>query len=244
MQTSPSASGAVPIQAATDGAPSVNLDVVSLVVHASGPVFLVFWGLVVMAAAVWIIAVMKFLQLGRMRSSLHRFEKDAFNTVDAGQLFGVAQAHGDAPGSRVVMALSRRGGGTKLLESVAKRAIVAEQQRAGSLMTVLGSIASSAPFIGLFGTVYGILDAFLRIGREKSASLPVVAPAIGEALIATAVGLFAAIPALVFYNFLSRRIEDLVNELEAASEGWVNIVAESDAQAAVRTSGAPAPRGG
>lgn len=240
MQTPPS-SGAVPVQAA-DGAPAVNLDPISLVLHASGPVFLVFWGLVLMAAGVWVIAVMKSLQLARMRSSLHRFEKDAFNTVDAAQLFGVAQQHGDAPGSRVVMALSRRGGGTKVLESVAKRAIVAEHQRAASLMPTLGSIASSAPFIGLFGTVYGILDAFLRIGKEKSASLPVVAPAIGEALIATAVGLFAAIPALVFYNFLSRRIDDLVSELEAAAEGWVHIVAESDAQAALRVSGGP-PRG-
>lgn len=215
----------------------VDLDVVALVLHAQGPVFVVFWGLMAMAAGVWIIAVMKLLQLGRMRSSLHRFEKDAFNSVDAGQLFAVAQRHGDAPGSRVVMALSRRGGSVKVLESVAKRAIVAESQRAGSLMTALGSIASSAPFIGLFGTVYGILDAFLRIGREKSASLPVVAPAIGEALIATAVGLFAAIPALIFYNFLSRRIDDLVSELEAASEGWVHIVADSDAES-VRTSGA------
>ncbi len=215
----------------------VDLDVVALVLHASGPVFIVFWGLMAMAAGVWIIAIMKLLQLGRMRSSLHRFEKDAFNSVDAGQLFSVAQRHGDAPGSRVVLALSRRGGSAKVLESVAKRAIVAESQRAGSLMTALGSIASSAPFIGLFGTVYGILDAFLRIGREKSASLPVVAPAIGEALIATAVGLFAAIPALIFYNFLSRRIDDLVSELEAASEGWVHIVADSDAETA-RHSGA------
>lgn len=228
MQTPPPGDAA-PVQVAADVAQQVNLDPIALVLHASGPVFVVFWGLVLMAAGVWVIAVMKFLQLARMRSSLHRFEKDAFNSVDAAQLFGVAQRHRDAPGSRVVMALSRRGGSTRVLESVAKRAIVAESQRAGSLMPTLGSIASSAPFIGLFGTVYGILDAFLRIGREKSASLPVVAPAIGEALIATAVGLFAAIPALIFYNFLSKRIADIVDELEAASEGWVHIVADSDA---------------
>jgi biopolymer transport protein TolQ len=228
VQTPPPGDAAA-VQIASDAAPQANFDVVSLVVHASGPVFIVFWGLVIMAAGVWVIAVMKFLQLARMRSSLHRFEKDAFNTVDASQLFGVAQHHRDAPGSRVVMALSRRGGSAKVLESVARRAIVAESQRAASLVPTLGSIASSAPFIGLFGTVYGILDAFLRIGREKSASLPVVAPAIGEALIATAVGLFAAIPALIFYNFLSKRIDDLISELEAASDGWVHIVADSDA---------------
>jgi biopolymer transport protein TolQ len=65
------------------------------------------------------------------------------------------------------------------------------------------------------------MDAFLRIGREKSASLPVVAPAIGEALIATAIGLFAAIPAVIAYNAISKRLDGLLAGLEATSEGWV-----------------------
>src|SRR4051812_38262930 len=92
-------------------------------------------------------------------------------------------------------------------------------------MAPLSSIASAGPFVGLFGTVYGIMDAFLRIGREKSASLPVVAPAIGEALIATAIGLFAAIPAVVACNAINQRIDDLMAELEAEAEGWTAIVA-------------------
>lgn len=209
-------------------ADTVNLNPVDLVLHSSGPVFVVFWLLVVMAALVWLISILKALQLARMRSALRAFEKEVFNLVDARDLFEAAGRHAGSPGGRVVLALSRRGGSLKILESVSKRAIVDEQQRAGRLMTLLASIASSAPFIGLFGTVWGILDAFLRIGREKSASLPVVAPAIGEALIATAVGLFAAIPALIFYNLLNRRLEDLVSELEAASEAWVTLVSESD----------------
>ncbi len=206
----------------------VNLNPVDLVLHASGPVFVVFWLLVAMATLVWLIAILKAIQIGRMRAELHRFERDAFNLVDAGELFELARRQGASPGARVVLTIARRGGSHKMLDAVAKRAIVAEQQRAGGLMPLLGSIASSAPFIGLFGTVYGILDAFLKIGREKSASLPVVAPAIGEALIATAVGLFAAIPALIFYNLLNRRLEDFLGELEAASGGWVTIVSESD----------------
>jgi biopolymer transport protein TolQ len=112
----------------------------------------------------------------------------------------------------------------RLMAAAAQR----ELARAGKGLSVLATVGSAAPFIGLFGTVWGILDAFLRIGREKSASLPVVAPAIGEALIATAVGLFAAIPALIFYNLLNRRLDDVVSELEAATEQWVTIVAESD----------------
>src|SRR4051812_46571904 len=96
-------------------------------------------------------------------------------------------------------------------------------------MAPLSSIASAGPFVGLFGTVYGIMDAFLRIGQEKSASLPVVAPAIGEALIATAIGLFAAIPAVVAYNAINKRVEDLLAELEACAEGWVALASAADA---------------
>jgi len=222
---------AIAVNAASDGggaATTVNLNPVDMVLHSTGPVFVVFWLLVAMATAVWAIAIMKAFQLMRLRSALRGFERDVFNLVEARDLFEVASRHPGSPGANVVLALSRRGGSAKVLESVARRAIVDEQQRAGKMMTLLGSIASSAPFIGLFGTVWGILDAFLRIGREKSASLPVVAPAIGEALITTAVGLFAAIPALIFYNLLNRRLDDLHDELESASDAWVALVAESD----------------
>ena len=93
-------------------------------------------------------------------------------------------------------------------------------------MSPLASIASSSPFIGLFGTVYGIMDAFVRIGAAKSASLPVVAPAIGEALITTAIGLACAIPAVIFYNAIDKRITDFIAELEASAAEWVMVVAE------------------
>jgi biopolymer transport protein TolQ len=112
---------------------------------------------------------------------------------------------------------------------VAKRAIAAEAQRASVLMPTLSSIASASPFVGLFGTVWGIMVAFLRIGVEKSASLPVVAPAIGEALIATAFGLVAAIPATIGYNFVDKRIADLLEELGAGAEVWVAIMATESA---------------
>jgi biopolymer transport protein TolQ len=205
----------------------VQLDPISLVLHASGPVFLVFWGLVLMAIVVWIIAVLKRFQLSRLAAAERRFEAEAARVTDAGALFVLASRHASAPGGRVVLELSKRGGSDKLLAAVAKRAIVDEQLRAGSMMPILASIASSAPFIGLFGTVYGIMDAFLRIGREKSASLPVVAPAIGEALIATAVGLVAAIPAVIAYNLLNKRVDDLMSAVEASAEGWVTLAAEA-----------------
>jgi biopolymer transport protein TolQ len=75
------------------------------------------------------------------------------------------------------------------------------------------------------------MQAFLRIGVEKSASLPVVAPAIGEALIATAVGLVAAIPATVAYNYIDKRIGDLLEEVSASAEVWVEVLVNDPAEA-------------
>jgi biopolymer transport protein TolQ len=202
----------------------IQLDPLSLVLHASGPVFLVVWSLVAAAAIVWLVTFLKLFQLARLSAAERRFEADAAGAVTGDHLFALATRNGEAPGGRVVLALGKRDGSQKLLEAVAKRAIVTEGQRAGSLLTVLSTIGSAGPFVGLFGTVYGIMDAFLRIGQQKSASLPVVAPAIGEALIATAIGLFAAIPAVVAYNAINKRVDDLMAEVEASSDGWVAII--------------------
>ena len=112
---------------------------------------------------------------------------------------------------------------------MAKRALATEQQRITTLMPTLSSIAAASPFVGLFGTVWGIMQAFLRIGVEKSASLPVVAPAIGEALIATAVGLVAAIPATIAYNYIDKRVTDLLDEVSASAEAWVEVLVQDPA---------------
>jgi biopolymer transport protein TolQ len=78
----------------------------------------------------------------------------------------------------------------------------------------LATISSASPFIGLFGTVWGIMHSFQSIAEAKNTSLAVVAPGIAEALFATALGLIAAIPALIFYNILSKKFQDLVNNFE------------------------------
>ncbi len=207
--------------AATQAA--IKLDPVSLVLHSSGPIFIVVWSLMAAALLVWVIAALKLFQIGRLSVAERRFEAEAVQATSADQLYALSRRHLEAPGARVVLEIARRSGDVKVLAAAAKRAMVTEQQRAESLMSTLSSIASAGPFVGLFGTVYGIMDAFLRIGQQKSASLPVVAPAIGEALITTAIGLFAAIPAVIAYNAINKRIEDLLAEIEASSEGWVAI---------------------
>jgi biopolymer transport protein TolQ len=220
----------VPVGAApsADEGPTVKLDLVGLFEHAAWPVKLTIGLLIACSLFVWIIAVLKLMQLGRLRATEGDFELRARRTGTAAELFQLAGARASAPGARIVGELYARGSGAQLdrLRAVADRAILREGQSARALMWLLAFIASGAPFIGLFGTVYGIMDAFVRIGAAKTASLPVVAPAIGEALITTAIGLAAAIPAVFFYNWVDKRVGDFLSELEAAAAEWVAIIAE------------------
>lgn len=209
------------------------LDPLTLVRQASGVVLVVLALLIVASFAVWMIWFLKSMQLRKLQSAQDRFERAAAEVAEASALVALGIQHKGAPGGRIVVEMAKRPRSNltaEFLMSVAKRAIVSEQQRAGVLMPTLSSIASAAPFIGLFGTVWGIMDAFLRIGVEGSASLPVVAPAIGEALIATAVGLVAAIPATIGYNYIDQRISDLLASVEASSETWVEILATDAAE--------------
>ncbi|MGC4091836.1 MAG: MotA/TolQ/ExbB proton channel family protein [Polyangiaceae bacterium] len=213
-------------------APQKALDPVGLMLGSSGVVLVVLMILIVAAVLVWLIWFLKFAQLSRLRGALRAFERASENVPRGADLVALAERHKASPGGRVVLALARRQetqtASSELLGAIARRAVTAEQQRAMALMPTLSSIASASPFVGLFGTVWGIMDAFLRIGVEKSASLPVVAPAIGEALIATAFGLVAAIPATIGYNYVDKRIGDLVDELSASADVWVETLAEAE----------------
>lgn len=206
-------------------------DPLSLIADASGVVLVVLALLIAASFAVWLIWFLKSMQLRKLDHAQRDFERAAADIGEASALVSLGIAHKGAPGGRIVVEMAKRPRApltAEFLMSVAKRALVTEQQRASALMPTLSSIASAAPFIGLFGTVWGIMEAFLAIGLEGSASLPVVAPAIGEALIATAVGLVAAIPATICYNYMDQRISDLLAAVEASSETWVEILA-SDA---------------
>jgi len=104
------------------------------------------------------------------------------------------------------------------IDSVCKRLFwfqVTEGQRLGRGLAFLATVGSTAPFIGLFGTVVGIMNSFQEIGETGTASLAVVGPGIAEALFATAIGLFAAIPAVMAYNYLSGRVGRLLERLDA-----------------------------
>lgn len=105
-----------------------------------------------------------------------------------------------------------------------RRATTTETHRLEKFLTFLATTGSTAPFIGLFGTVWGIMDSFHGIGKTGSASLAVVAPGISEALIATAIGLVAAIPAVVGYNHFLNKTNVLIGEMDNFSQEFLNIV--------------------
>jgi len=110
------------------------------------------------------------------------------------------------------------------LERSMNKASATEMTKLESSLGFLATTGSASPFIGLFGTVWGIMDTFKGIGARGSATLAVVAPGISEALIATAAGLAAAIPAVIFYNYFLNQSKTLVQEMENFSAEFLNIV--------------------
>jgi biopolymer transport protein TolQ len=209
-----------------DGPP--KLDPVQLVLHASIPVKGVLLLLVGFSIACWLVIGAKALHLSRARSESTRFVKAFDQAKDFDDLAQGLAAFRGSPFARIFavgydeMNRFTRGERSALLsdaqgthvEAATRRAAAQEVTHLESWMSLLGTIGATAPFIGLFGTVYGIMDAFLSIGNQQNANLPVVAPKIAEALIATAMGLVAAIPAVMAYNYFARRVGQVADVME------------------------------
>jgi biopolymer transport protein TolQ len=115
-------------------------------------------------------------------------------------------------------------GATSRIDRSMDVAITKEAERLQGGLTVLATVGSSAPFIGLFGTVIGIMNAFIEIAEQQNTNLAVVAPGIAEALLATGLGLLAAIPAVIFYNKLSADSDRIVAGYEAFSDEFATIL--------------------
>jgi biopolymer transport protein TolQ len=110
------------------------------------------------------------------------------------------------------------------IERALNRARDSESTKLESALGFLATTGSASPFIGLFGTVWGIMDTFKGIGARGSATLAIVAPGISEALIATAAGLAAAIPAVIFYNYYINRVKTMTQEMDNFSSELLNII--------------------
>ena len=180
----------------------------------------------------WAIAVDKWLQFGDLEAQARKFERDfwsgrSLEEIDdrGGERPRDAMARVFATASREFRE-ARRGAltgdsGQQLLDRVDRlmqAQIAREMGRASRNMGVLATVAASAPFIGLFGTVWGIMNAFTNIAAQQQTNLAVVAPGIAEALFATALGLVAAIPAVIFYNKFSGDLDHFGDRLETFSD--------------------------
>jgi biopolymer transport protein TolQ len=203
------------------------VDPTSLLFEGSPAIVALVWILLASAAFVWVAIVVKSRQVARWRRAETKFERDVAAATDWNAMKKRCEADRDSLGAPVLAAMFRAESYPDVLEAVGEREIERQHARVHGMMTTLSSIGAVAPLAGLFGTVYGIIHAFLQIGAAKSASLSVVAPAIGEALVTTALGLFAAIPAVVAYNMLSKQLEDLLAGVDTAARVWAGRVRAS-----------------
>jgi len=180
----------------------------------------------------WAVAVDKWLQFGDLEQNARKFERDFWSGRSMDE---VDERSGDRPRdalSRIFATAAREfrearraglGGESNqlLLERVDRlmqAQISREMTRASRNLGVLATVGASAPFIGLFGTVWGIMNAFTNIAQQQQTNLAVVAPGIAEALFATALGLVAAIPAVIFYNKFTGDLDRFGDRLDTFSD--------------------------
>ncbi len=215
-----------------------NLSIVNLVLHASWIVQLVMLLLVLVSVSSWAAIFRKLFSLGRVKSLNDRFEREFWSGTSMNDLYAAAAKNAKASGPMERIFASGMREFQKLRErriidsgtlmDGARRAMRASFQREMDVvethLSFLASVGSVSPYLGLFGTVWGIMHAFTGLGALQQVTLATVAPGIAEALVATAIGLFAAIPAVVAYNRFARDIDRIANRLETFIEEFSNIL--------------------
>ncbi|MDF2996006.1 MAG: protein TolQ [Xanthobacteraceae bacterium] len=215
-------------------APSADLSLIGLFLQAHFIVKLVMAGLVIASVWVWAIIIDKTILFTRMKRQMDRFEQVFWSGQSLEELYRSLSGRPNHSMAAIFVAAMREwkrtyeggarsfAGLTQRLDKVMDVTIAREVERLESKLLVLATVGSAGPFIGLFGTVWGIMTSFQSIAASKNTSLAVVAPGIAEALFATAIGLVAAIPATIFYNkFISQvnrqalRLEGFADEFSA-----------------------------
>ena len=215
-----------------------DLSIIQLVVHASLVVQLVVVALLAVSLASWSVIFGKLFGLKRVRTLNEGFEREFWSGQNLQDLYADATKKADsagpmtrifASGMREFMKLrERRVSDSGALLDGARRAMRASFHReldtVESHLSFLASVGSVSPYVGLFGTVWGIMHAFTGLANLQQVTLATVAPGIAEALVATAIGLFAAIPAVLAYNRFARDIDRIAITLETFIEEFSNIL--------------------
>lgn len=222
-------------QLAAAGQP-VDFSLLALFARASLTVQIVMILLVLASFWAWSIIIRKFITFSAARREADRFDRAFWSGQPLDDLFDRIGDNPSGPSERIFAAgmtewrRSHRddgkliAGATARIERAMNVAIARENDRLTRGLPFLATVGSTAPFIGLFGTVWGIKTAFEEIAISQNTSLAVVAPGIAEALVATALGLLAAIPAVIFYNKLSADSDRLIGNQESFADEFSTIL--------------------
>jgi biopolymer transport protein TolQ len=215
-----------------------DFSIITLVLHASWVVQLVMLLLIGVSITSWAVIFRKLATIKKAKSLNDEFERQFWSGTSLNELFAAAVKNAKlggpmervfASGLREYQKLQERriSDGAVLLDG-ARRAMRASFQREmdaiESNLSFLASVGSVSPYVGLFGTVWGIMHAFTGLASLQQVTLATVAPGIAEALVATAIGLFSAIPAVVAYNRFARDIDRIAIKLETFTEEFSNIL--------------------
>ncbi len=202
----------------------------------AGPIVkLVMLLLLAASVASWTVIFERIRYLKKTKADLDRFEKTFWTSDDLSQLYKSLQQRTLSglsavfvAGFREFLQLNQPGIMANHVMSGAKRAMrvaqIRENEKLESYLPLLATIGSVSPYIGLFGTVWGIMAAFSSLSQVSEASIAMVAPGISEALVATALGLFAAIPAVIAYNRFVQLVDRLLNRFEAFEDEFASLL--------------------
>jgi biopolymer transport protein TolQ len=217
---------------------SADLSVTHLILDASFVVQLVMLLLLAVSLLSWTIIFVKWSVIKKARREADQFERRFWSGADLGELYKrISGRRGSLNGMESIFeagfrefAHLRKSAGVDAMAVMqgAQRAMrVAMNREIDKLelhLSFLATVGSTSPYVGLFGTVWGIMNSFMALGAVKQATIASVAPGIAEALIATAMGLFAAIPAVIAYNRYSNDMERLVNHYDIFAEEFSTIL--------------------
>jgi biopolymer transport protein TolQ len=213
-----------------------SISLFTLFWHAALIVKAVMIGLLIASVWVWAIAIDKSVLYARTRRAMDRFEQAFWSGESLEELYrSLASKPNHSMAALFVAAMRewkrsfegnpRSFAGLQMrIEKVMEVTIAREVERLEKRLLVLATIGSAGPFIGLFGTVWGIMTSFQSIAASKNTSLAVVAPGIAEALFATAIGLVAAIPATIFYNKFASEVNKQAQRLEGFADEFAAIL--------------------
>ncbi|RTE65813.1 protein TolQ [Amphritea opalescens] len=210
----------------------------SLVANASFVVQLVMLLLLVASVLSWVMIFQRHFVLRQAQRKLRAFEDRFWSGVDLSQLFREVNADPDADngaenifraGLKEFSRLSQQSGADSdaIMEGAQRSmrvALAREEEKLEMHLPFLATVGSTSPYVGLFGTVWGIMNSFRGLANVHQATLASVAPGISEALIATAIGLFAAIPAVIAYNRFSAKTETLMNSYETFADEFSSVL--------------------